>query len=375
MPSLTFVLPHWLYWAGLALFPLVAMAMVARARRHGVDNRPSLFIAYLFWLFSGFAGMHRFYLRSAWGFIFIPVFLVILYGNGQIRIAREEVSAARAASESVERQARRFRAQAERGVAEARERLTRTESELDAVRARFQSAQAGRSRWERITQGVALLLGAMLLIDAALLPRLVRRRREAEPAAADGLRPAPAVAVPAFDESPGQTRGRPLGSRVVAGIDSLSRVTGEFVAYWSVIAVFVYYYEVLGRYVLNSPTNWVHESTFLMFGMQYMLAGAYAYRDDSHVRVDILYSKLPRRAKALADVITSIFFFIFTITMFWTGLRFALDAINVGEHSFTEWGIQYWPVKLTIPIGAALIILQGVARLIKDLAVLTGEEA
>jgi TRAP-type mannitol/chloroaromatic compound transport system permease small subunit len=260
-------------------------------------------------------------------------------------------------------------------VAEARERLTRTESELDAVRARFQSAQAGRSRWERITQGVALLLGAMLLIDAALLPRLVRRRREAEPAAADGLRPAPAVAVPAFDESPGQTRGRPLGSRVVAGIDSLSRVTGEFVAYWSVIAVFVYYYEVLGRYVLNSPTNWVHESTFLMFGMQYMLAGAYAYRDDSHVRVDILYSKLPRRAKALADVITSIFFFIFTITMFWTGLRFALDAINVGEHSFTEWGIQYWPVKLTIPIGAALIILQGVARLIKDLAVLTGEEA
>ena len=46
-------------------------------------------------------------------------------------------------------------------------------------------------------------------------------------------------------------------------------------AYWAVIFVFVYYYEVIARYVFNSPTNWVHESMFLMFGMQYILAGAY----------------------------------------------------------------------------------------------------
>ena len=48
-----------------------------------------------------------------------------------------------------------------------------------------------------------------------------------------------------------------------------------------------------------------------------------------------------------------------------------MDAIQVGEHSFTEWGIQYWPVKLTMPIGAALLLLQGVSKLIKDIMIVT----
>ena len=50
-----------------------------------------------------------------------------------------------------------------------------------------------------------------------------------------------------------------------------------------------------------------------------------------------------------------------------TGIRFGLDAIGFNEHSFTEWGIQYWPVKLAIPIGAFLIVLQGISKLVKDI--------
>jgi TRAP-type mannitol/chloroaromatic compound transport system permease small subunit len=105
---------------------------------------------------------------------------------------------------------------------------------------------------------------------------------------------------------------------------------------------------------------------FLMFGMQYMMSGAYAYREDQHVRVDVVYSKFSPRGKAIADIITSVFFFIFIGTLFVTSYRFAADSVNFNEHSFTEWGIQYWPVKLTMPIGAGLLLLQGVAKLIKD---------
>ena len=104
-----------------------------------------------------------------------------------------------------------------------------------------------------------------------------------------------------------------------------------------------------------------------MFGMQYMISGAYAYREDQHVRVDVIYSKFSPRGKAIADIVTSVFFFIFVGTMFVTGIRFAGDAINAGESSFTEWGIQYWPVKLMIPIGAGLLLLQGIAKLLKDI--------
>jgi TRAP-type mannitol/chloroaromatic compound transport system permease small subunit len=156
-------------------------------------------------------------------------------------------------------------------------------------------------------------------------------------------------------------------TRFTDAIEWVNVKAGEYVAYWGVIAVFVYYYEVLARYVFNSPTNWVHESMFLMFGMQYMISGAYAYKEDQHVRVDVVYTHLSERGKAIADMVSSVFFFIFTLTMLWTGWKFAWDAVQNQETSFTEWTVQYWPVKLAIPIGAALIVLQGVCKLIKDI--------
>jgi TRAP-type mannitol/chloroaromatic compound transport system permease small subunit len=89
------------------------------------------------------------------------------------------------------------------------------------------------------------------------------------------------------------------------------------------------------------------------------------------VRVDIVYANFSPRGKALADIVTSVFFFIFLITMLWTGARFALDAIQLGEHSFTEWGVQYWPIKLAIPVGAFLMTLQGISKLVKDIIIVT----
>ncbi|MGA7331615.1 MAG: TRAP transporter permease DctQ, partial [Pseudolabrys sp.] len=100
MPSFNFVLPHWLYWGTLIVLPIVAIYMVARQRKRGTTERVSLFIAYLFWLTAGFMGVHRLYLRSLWGFAFLPFFLAVLYLNTDIRDAREDVSRTRAAVES-----------------------------------------------------------------------------------------------------------------------------------------------------------------------------------------------------------------------------------------------------------------------------------
>jgi TRAP-type mannitol/chloroaromatic compound transport system permease small subunit len=213
-------------------------------------------------------------------------------------------------------------------------------------------------------------MAVLLLVDAVLLPGLVRRARTRE-AAAPAAGP-PEVVAP--DVPPIGTHEDPtmhLHTRITDKLEWLNVRVGEFVAYWAVISVFVYYYEVIARYVFNSPTNWVHESMFLMYGMQYMLCGAYAYREDQHVRVDVIYTKFSPRGKAIADIVTSVFFFIFILTMTWTGARFALDAINNGEVSFTEWGVQYWPVKLMLPIGAALMALQGLSKLIKDIVFVT----
>jgi TRAP-type mannitol/chloroaromatic compound transport system permease small subunit len=155
-------------------------------------------------------------------------------------------------------------------------------------------------------------------------------------------------------------------NRIIAHINGLA---GEFVAYWSVIAVFVYYYEVMARYVFNSPTNWAHEGMFLMFGMQYLIAGGFVLREGGHVRVDVLYNYLPKRGKAIIDVLTSVFFFIFMLTLLVTGWTFFYDSFEVREVSFTEWAIQYWPIKLSLSLGAALLLFQGIAQLIKDIAI------
>ncbi|HEY2248629.1 MAG TPA: TRAP transporter small permease subunit [Bradyrhizobium sp.] len=376
MPSLNFVLPHWLYWGTLLVFPLIAIYLVNRQKQRGVPQGPSLFIAYLFWLCSGFLGLHRLYLRSAWGFIFIPVFLVILYANGEIRDRREDVSRTRAAVESSHAAIRRAQIPANTvATPEMTEQLKQAQEEGRTAETQFTEAEGDLGRWRSYSHWLAILLAAMLLADAVLLPAAVRRARDREAAERRLHPPPPEVVVDVPQQGTQEDPTLGLHTWFTDKIELVNLRAGEFGAYWAVISVFVYYYEVIARFAFNSPTNWVHESMFLMYGMQYMLAGAYAYREDQHVRVDVIYTKFSPRGKAIADIVTSVFFFIFIGVMFWTSWRFAADAINNDEHSFTEWGVQYWPIKLMMPIGAGLLLLQGVSKLIKDVVFLRSGRA
>ena len=394
MPSISFVLPHWLFWAGLAVFPLIAAALVAKTRDDPSAGLTNRFLAYLFWFFGGFLGLHRIYLKSLLGLVYLPVFFVILYGNSLVRDGREEVSKARSDVSSLQRLIDRAKPAAERGELSAKERLADADTKMIKSKAAFSQAEDQLANGTLVTRAAGILTLLMLLADAILIPGMVRRLRATEkPPVISATEPT------MVEDKPPDFPG--VGGRIARAIDTLVRTLGELAAYWAVLAVFAYYYEVIGRYVFNSPTNWVHESTFLMFGMQYMIAGAYAYRGESHVRVDLLYTRLSKRGKAICDLFGSLFFFFFASVMLWTGWIFASDAMrgstrttaaadtsslarpflelwnlataafSAGEKSFTEWGIQYWPVKLMIPIGAALIILQGIARLLKDIHTLT----
>lgn len=150
-------------------------------------------------------------------------------------------------------------------------------------------------------------------------------------------------------------------------VDWLSDRSGMFVALWSVNAVLAYTYEVVMRYAFNQPTIWVHESSYLLFGMQYVIAGAYGLLHGAHVRVDVIYTKLSKRVRGAVDVITSVFFFAFVLVMISTGWRFFSDSYGMGERSLETWQVQYWPVKATLLLGALLILLAGVSQLTKDI--------
>ena len=361
MPDLTFVLPHWLYWAGIVLFPVAAMVLVRRQRGLARRAAVSMPLAYMLWLTGGFVGLHRFYLRSWVGVLYLPLFVGILYSNSDGRDARAMRSFADGDVMIAEFDLERSQKALSDGNDDALAQSEAANVALDIARERRVIADKSMVRSADMARYLGIGILILLFVDAFAMPGLVRAQNKRE-------------AIPSVSQKNETERSADVGINIsrtvftgaIDRIEALSRFSGEFVAYWSVIAVFVYYYEVVARYVFNSPTNWAHEAMFLMFGMQYLICGAYAYLTDSHVRVDVFYARLSPRGKAVTDLLTSVFFFIFAGTILGTGYIFFNDSVGVWEVSFTEWAIQYWPVKATIILGAVLILLQGVAKIIKD---------
>ncbi|WP_207062677.1 TRAP transporter small permease subunit [Motiliproteus sp. SC1-56] len=158
----------------------------------------------------------------------------------------------------------------------------------------------------------------------------------------------------------------PPGNGLTRVLDWISERSGVFVAFWTVNAVCFYFFEVVMRYLFNMPTIWVHEASFLLLGMQYLLAGGFALLHGAHVRVDVIYNLLPKRGRVGMDIFTSMFFFIFAIALVGTSWIFFENAYAMSETTVETWGIQYWPVKGMMLLGAVLILMAGVSKLIKD---------
>ena len=163
--------------------------------------------------------------------------------------------------------------------------------------------------------------------------------------------------------------------RWMSAVERVNNGLGKVLSLITPLVILLTVYEVIRRYVFNSPTNWVHESSTLLFGVQYILAGAYAHYWGVHVNVDIFHSKLPARVRAWLDVVTAFFFFLFVGSMAFTSWIFFWDSWTIREHSFTDWGPPYYPVKFTLPLAFLLLGLQGLVKLTRDLHLaLTGRK-
>ncbi len=237
LPNLAFELPHLLYWAGLIGFPLVAVYLIRREAARTTRDRVTAPISYLLWLTGGFVGLHRFYLRSVWwGFGYVALFVLILHGNKRGAVVRLDVSEASNALKGAEFDVERFTTMVARGRDGAAERLDRATQALVEIKASLAETIATFDQWQAFSGGFAALIAILLIVDAFIIPRLRRRRLELE---AD---------MPATPESVVMVRGPVTTARsristpVTRAIDALSGATGSFVAYWSVIAVYVYYY-------------------------------------------------------------------------------------------------------------------------------------
>ncbi|WP_404364956.1 TRAP transporter small permease subunit [Marinobacter sp.] len=150
-------------------------------------------------------------------------------------------------------------------------------------------------------------------------------------------------------------------------VDWICDKSGLFVAFWTINAVVFYFFGVVMRYIFNMPTIWVHEASFMLLGMQYMLAGAFAMLHGAHVRVDVMYNLLPARGRVGLDIFTSMFFFIFALILLVTSWTFFQDSYAMDERTVETWGIQLWPAKGMMVLGSVLLLLAGISKLLKDI--------
>lgn len=157
---------------------------------------------------------------------------------------------------------------------------------------------------------------------------------------------------------------------VLGFIDALNDRLGKILAFLVVLMFLLVIKEVIGRYFFNAPSVWGQELTQLLFGVYVFLSGGHVLRWGAHVNVDVLYNKFNIRTRALVDIITSALFFLFCGMLLYYGGEFAWESISFWEHSVSAWGPPIWPFKLMIPVGAGLLLLQGIAKLIRDIHIL-----
>ena len=153
--------------------------------------------------------------------------------------------------------------------------------------------------------------------------------------------------------------------KIISFIDRFNNRIGIIFSVLVFPMVFILFYEVIMRYAFNRPTIWAHELSAMLYAVFFLIGGVYTLRWDGHVRVDIFYNKLSRKAQYTLDLFTWILFYIFIIIMFWEGSSFAYTSIIRNEISNSAWAPYIWPVKIFIPLAAFLMLLQGITITIK----------
>jgi TRAP-type mannitol/chloroaromatic compound transport system permease small subunit len=153
-------------------------------------------------------------------------------------------------------------------------------------------------------------------------------------------------------------------------VDSINDWVGKVLSIGVLFIFALVLIEVIRRYLFNSPTVWGNELTQLIFGVYTVLAGGYVLRWGGHVNVDIVYIRLSTKGRAIVDIITFALFLIFCGMILVYGGSLAWESLSRLEHSQSAWNPPLYPVKLMIPTGAFLLLLQGTAKLIRDIATL-----
>lgn len=162
--------------------------------------------------------------------------------------------------------------------------------------------------------------------------------------------------------------------RIATFIDSLNERIGRACTWLVLIAVLISSGNAIARYALGLSSNAFLEAQWYLFAAIFLIAAGYTHKHNGHVRVDIFYSRFSERTQAVIDIAGGLLFLLpMSILILWLSWTPFLASFQISEGSPDPGGLLRWPIKLAIPLGFALLTLQGIAEIIKKAAQLRGQ--
>lgn len=162
--------------------------------------------------------------------------------------------------------------------------------------------------------------------------------------------------------------------RIAAAIDALNTAIGRWTIWLILFCTLISALTATLRYVLDWGSNALLEAQWFMFGLVFLFCAAWTLREGGHVRIDILYSRLPPVVRVWIDLLGALLFLLpVCLLIVADSWNFFLISYRTGEASPNPGGLIWWPIKLAIPAAFGLLSLQGVSEIIKNVAILTGD--
>lgn len=155
--------------------------------------------------------------------------------------------------------------------------------------------------------------------------------------------------------------------RFLLMIDGFSMAVGHAFAWCIIILTLGTSYEVFVRYVLNDPTSWAFDMSYILYGALFLMSGAYALSRNAHVRGDVFYRLMPPRVQASLELVLYFLFFYPGVTaLVIAGFGYASDSFGYKEVSVNSpVGVPIWQLKALIPAAGAMLFIQGIAQVIR----------
>lgn len=157
-------------------------------------------------------------------------------------------------------------------------------------------------------------------------------------------------------------------------IDLLNELVGKSVAWLILASILISATNAVTRKAFNLSSNAWLEAQWYLFSAAFLLGSAWTLMSNEHVRVDLIYSRLGRRAQIVVDIIGTVLFLLpFCVVVVWMSWPVFLAKLASGETSNNTGGLILWPAWMLIPVGYTLLGLQGISELIKRIAWLRGD--